>query len=146
MQEKRLQTIRTKRQSKFIASFLILIVLLLLCLAQSSQSTYIAVLPLSSDIRFQRLATTLVSNGDEWSWMENTDQEQPNRSSLRSKTQKTNFTFFTPGIAEYQFDPLGLIEAIGACHSVLLLVDFEDDMVHPLVDNVRKPMISLRIY
>jgi hypothetical protein len=103
-------------------------------LGQSGQSTFIAVLPLCSDISFQRLSKVLLQNTDEWS--ETVESGPQNRFSLRSKSQKTNYTFFTPGISEYQYDPLGLIEAIGGCHSVLLLVDFEDEMTHPVIDNV----------
>lgn len=64
-----------------------------------------------------------------------------NRFTLQSKSQKTNYTFFTPGLSEYAFDPLAVATVVSTCHSVLLLVDLSEEMAHPLIDDVSRPLI-----
>jgi hypothetical protein len=147
MQEKRLQTIRNKRQSRLLQD--------LCCFFinfsfpdSSSRSTYIAVLPLSSDISFKRIPDFLCQYNEDWALSSSSDSSSShdihNLITLQSKSQKTNFTFFTPGISEYSYDPLAILEALSICQSVLLLIDFgEENMVNPLIDDLGEKILQL---
>jgi hypothetical protein len=145
MQEKRLQTIRNKRQSKFVE--LLCVVSRSFSSDSSSRSTYIAVLPLSSDISFKRIPDFLCQYNEDWivpSSSGSSSDDVHNLITLQSKSQKTNFTFFTPGISEYSYDPLAILEALSICQSVLLLVDFgEENMVNPLIDDLGDKILQL---
>lgn len=102
-------------------------------------------LPLSSDIRFSSFANFVLNSNPDFTFKaSDTQSVASNQCTLQSKSQKTNFTFFTPGLSEYAFDPLSLTEAISACHSILLLIDCSEEMVRPLIDDVCNHFLSYK--
>lgn len=116
-------------------------------LATSSKTTYIAVLPLSNDIRVSSAFNFILNNNPDFTLKASTSTDSDhhlgsNRLTLQSKSQKINYTFFTPGLSEFAFDPLAIASAVSTCHSVMLLIDLSEDMAHPLIDDVSSVELS----
>lgn len=103
----------------------------------SSVSRIVAVFPLNSTVTIQKFKEMLSQAGSgDWVLNEAETAASPTILTFRNKSQKCDFQFLLDPSFEYAGDTMWSMELLGVCDSVLLLTDYDLDVISPLVNPV----------
>jgi hypothetical protein len=110
----------------------------LLNLDVSSNARIVLILPLSSQVNLKEFPTMLAHENHHGDWQPISTNNQGSRIVYQHKQQKCQFNFFTlPNAYESTGNIEELLQLISIADSLLLVTEYQEDMVQPLIDEVK---------